>query len=529
MDGGLDDDISGEDPAARFEDVFDESRTLHNWLDPQGRKQPFAVIRFTEDEVAASGAAVDRRYTQQIREATGNEGASMDRWYRQAVVVLWPPSRFFSILADEGPRQAVPALEAMVAAAAEPANDTACRQFATEIIARWNAAEADHRWSTPADMDDDLEDDDLEHGDTALKNDGDQADWADADIPAWATRGTWSLSSEEPAPPALSTRMLEVLDRIGDVALAARLVHDVLPHDAEAAAGSILVRLANRWGWPPLTEPLRHYFATQRPVSYSMKLDTPVAIYQALCCDPPAMNDDRRAACVWAADAVDRMLARWDRRHAKGNSPYLRELSAGIVASIVQSFAAVGAIDRLTTYIDRILRLPERYPARRMLVDAVKTLHAALPSDSPARPGVERLREHCLTVLRAATAQPIVPPADWTRDAPVDCTCADCRELVQFLRDPVAQVHRFARRQALRSHLEQAVRAHRLDVDCRTLERGSPKTLICTKTQASYDRRRRRFDKDQQAVRELESLADAPPAATSGTAKRVKSSRARSR
>jgi hypothetical protein len=28
----------------------------------------------------------------------------------------------------------------------------------------------------------------------------------------------------------------------------------------------ILVRLANRWGWPPLAEPLWHYFATQRPV-----------------------------------------------------------------------------------------------------------------------------------------------------------------------------------------------------------------------------------------------------------------------
>ena len=38
---------------------------------------------------------------QEINEATGNEGVSMDRWYRQAVLVLWPRQRYFAILAEE--------------------------------------------------------------------------------------------------------------------------------------------------------------------------------------------------------------------------------------------------------------------------------------------------------------------------------------------------------------------------------------------------------------------------------------------
>src|SRR5262249_48277930 len=53
FDGGWDDDISGEDEDAEFEEVFEESRVLDHWLDPQGRKQPFGKLRFQEEELVS--------------------------------------------------------------------------------------------------------------------------------------------------------------------------------------------------------------------------------------------------------------------------------------------------------------------------------------------------------------------------------------------------------------------------------------------------------------------------------------------
>jgi hypothetical protein len=114
------------------------------------------------------------------------------------------------------------------------------------------------------------------------------------------------------------------------------------------------------------------------------------------------------------------------------------------------------------------------------------------------------LRDHCITELRGLTATPIEPPADWRRHADMDCPCADCKELAQFLRDPAAKVHRFPRRKELRQHLHQQIDRHRLDLSHVTERKGSPQTLVCTKNQASYERRLAQFHLDMQFLNDLE-------------------------
>jgi hypothetical protein len=125
------------------------------------------------------------------------------------------------------------------------------------------------------------------------------------------------------------------------------------------------------------------------------------------------------------------------------------------------------------------------------------------------------------------TATPIEPPADWKRDADLDCKCADCKELARFLRDPVEQVHRFPRRKELRQHLHRQIDTHRLDVTHVTERKGSPQTLVCTKNQATYERRLAQFNVDTQLLKDLEHLAgaettrrDAYPVRRRGNAKK---------
>ena len=50
--------------------------------------------------------------------------------------------------------------------------------------------------------------------------------------------------------------------------------------------------------------------------------------------------------------------------------------------------------------------------------------------------------------------------------------------------------------QHTRDHVEHVIQQTHCDLDCTTNKRGRPYTLICTKNQASYERRVRQREKD---------------------------------
>jgi hypothetical protein len=109
--------------------------------------------------------------------------------------------------------------------------------------------------------------------------------------------------------------------------------------------------------------------------------------------------------------------------------------------------------------------------------------------------------------LRTATARPVEPPKDWRRDAELGCKCEDCVALSRFLSDPEQREARFAIRKERRQHLHRQIDQHRCDCTHVTARVGSPQTLVCTKTQASYERRLKQYHVDQDLLAELEPLA----------------------
>ena len=472
LDGGMDNDISGEDGGAEFEEVFDEYRSLAGWLDAQGRKQPFGKLRFDEEELVSNVAPENWARKQEISEATGNEGATMERWYRQAAVVIWPRDRYFCILAGEGQQHAVPALEELVAATEDPVEDVSCLAFAAEIVNGWKKGT---RWS-----------------------------WEDHVLSVAEFPDDDSAASHAPQQTSLSTRMLTLLDQIGAADLAVSFVRDILSSACDGSEGPVLSRLGSRFGWQPLAQPLNQFLAKQNPSDYSSKLATPVAIFEDLCCSPPTMTDERRGVCTALADELERTIQRWDRRRDQNwREP---EQRTGIVESVFRALTALEDIDRLAQFVAYVLEKPRRYELRRVLVPAVKTLHAELAPDSPGRNNLDQLLHHCLSELRSATAAPIEPPANWSRSAKVGCSCADCKELARFLRDPKERVHRFPRRKELRRHLHAQIDDNKLDVTHVTERKGSPHALVCTKTQASYERRLAQFHEDLTQLEKLEQL-----------------------
>lgn len=426
--------------------------SLDHWLDPQGRKQPFGSLQFAPNEILGLEDKGEWSCRKEVHEATGNEGVSVDLWYRQGVMVVWPRDRYFGILAGEGPASAVPALERMATRSRRPASVAECRVFAEEIIRHW-------------------------------------------------TRQRRSLDGAASFP----ARMLRALERIGTPDLIERFLRDVLPQDHDGSEGKPLHRVFQQIGWEPFAAALQAFVARQKPDDYHARLEHIVSICQPLFCDPPKLTGERRAVCLLLADELAGVIERWDGKRAE--AWYRREENrAGIVERVVQILASVSAKQRLDWFAGHVLEDKRHYDLHATLIPAVKAMHKWLAKWPAAQPAASRILQHCIAELRAATAQPIQPPKDWKRDAKLDCKCADCRMLSQFLRDPAQSVARFPLRKDRRQHLHQQIEKHGCDVTHVTERKGSPQTLVCTKTQASYQRRLKQFAVDQKLLAELERL-----------------------
>ena len=447
--------------SAEFEYVSEDSLTLDHWLDAGGSRQPFGELRLDESEILSEVAPDERPYETHVGHPTGNEGVSMERWYRQAVVVIWPRDRYFAILAGEGPRSALPALEKLLKekkTTKKAGGDASALAFAEAIVARW---------------------------------------------PTSPERSWRAAQQDRENPPC--RRMLLLLGPLASAELAVRFVTDILPDHCDGSEGPALARLVHRLGWARFAEPLHALFTRQAPERPGRALAIPVQLLEALCTSQVKMTEERRAVCSsLAADLVE-AIDRFD--HPPSGAWRARsEKRDGIVERVFRAFAALGDSGRLDALVSRVLGDPIRYDLHSALIPAVKALSRSVTAGSPARPAWDRLHGHCLEELRSRTAVRPEPPRDWTREATVACRCADCRELNAFLKSPVEKVRHFPRRKDLRQHLHGQIERHGCDLTHVTVRKGSPQTLVCTKTQASHDRRLSQYEVDSQLLLDLQAL-----------------------
>jgi predicted 2-oxoglutarate/Fe(II)-dependent dioxygenase YbiX len=92
-------------------EVTDSSETVEAWRHPDGSRPALGALPFFHGELsppdAFGGLEPDEL---DFQEATGNEGASFDRLYQRAALVLWPRSHRIAALAQGGLQVTVPFL-----------------------------------------------------------------------------------------------------------------------------------------------------------------------------------------------------------------------------------------------------------------------------------------------------------------------------------------------------------------------------------------------------------------------------------
>lgn len=436
-----------DDEAFEVIEILDRNLMLSEWRGPDGGKSGLGVFPFSEEELCPADAFEDLTPDEQhFHEATGNEGASFERTYRRAGLVLWPRARRLAVLNQAGVGTTVPYLET--------------------LVARWETSTPEVKASL----------------------------WQEADLlsghmlRAWS-RDTWRSDNDTNA-----GRMLDLQARLGNVARIEEFLAELSAagHYARQDNESIVRAAA-------LLPPPRAANLLGRIIECNASNHPDVCADLLLQCVARPIGSANELSRLGAV-LIDRLPG--DLADPTALNPWRRR-QAPKAALVVDVLTAASRIDAglAARAIDHILAWPGTYAPDDVLVPAA--LAFAKREDSVAWPAVKQVRQAALDHLGKRIGLPLAPPPDWERPNPLGCKCADCRELGSFLVMPDRQKWHLKAIQHRRTHVELSIMQAQCDLDVTTERRGSPHTLIATKNQASYERRVKERRQDLETVAAL--------------------------
>ncbi len=478
---------SGDDDDGEHEmgEVFDESLAAHRFSDTDGKRLAFGRIPLDETEIVSETSLSEGEPDKEDFEGyTGNAGMTLERWYHRAAVMLWPEESRFDVLCQAGVKSAVAGLEQMVNEwKRAPTNEQIeitkdrCLEFADRIIGHWPEQEfaEGSRGSgfDPAEYDmlgdEDANAADDECDDIAAAAD---LDHLEKDHSHVEDSGTKQVS------------LLSLLATLGDASRVANWIRNVLAKDASVDPGKDLLDICRQYGWLTFQDDLLNLF--ENTSNETIERNVRLLADWSQCKDK---NADRRRLCALLAQRIMSALERSIPRQAK-NDWRDREVSfSELLPPLVQSFIALGEMEQFERLTTTILDQPKRFDLTTGQIPALLHMETWLRQNVKRTCApLHRWLAAVVEELETRGSHPPQEPTDWRRESTTGCGCADCKELSQFLGNPSMKTLRIPLAKERRQHLHQVIDGKRLDTTHTTERVGRPFTLVCTKTQATYDR-----------------------------------------
>ena len=436
------------EPDLEAGEVHDRRVALSEWRQPDGRRSTLGELPVEDKELSPPDTLDDMEPDEEeFHEASGNEGATFERTYSRAALVLWPRARMLAVLNQAGLSVTVP--------------------YLADLTERW-AANGEDRQSPL---------------------------WCEAHELSGHMLSTWPQHRwyrHHDKAPSDATRTLTSLIRLEDTARLDAFLADIAPHGLGDKDDNTAILSALG-----MVSPDRAVTLIERIIA-GTAASGPEPCGDLLARASAAPFLGRAADLVGAATVLVEALP----DGAAPRQPWQRapEVKPGFVGDL---FAALVRIDDALAKraADYVLARPETYGLDSVLVPAVAGLMESKETKSASV--VRRLRTVCVHHLRARVLERLEPPKDWCRKTVLGCRCTRCSELSKFLADPALKTWVFKAVQADRSHVEETIKRSRCDLDVTTERRGSPHRLVCSKNQASYERRVKQREKD---VADLERL-----------------------
>ncbi len=445
-------------------EVSDSLRHIDQWIDTNDHAVEFGSLPIGDGKVLPAGALDGEAPDQQrLTEATGNEGASFERSYHRAALVIWPQDRFVDVLLQAGPPAALPYFKDRVQASnslSVPAADQqTVHSIAERIIVMWEAT---------------------------------------------AKCGYRGRSKESDL-----SEMIALLGQLADAPLLERFIAGVVTREYSDSENEAMAANVQRLGPIQAGQLLSHlaienmrFFPTEC-VNLLSRLTDELGLESTE--DWIAALREIGAAIVGALlDLKQRRSDQPDRDWWRTQKA--RPVDGSTVADLLETLAALNASKLRDAACKSIAANAEMFDPATLIVPALQLLRTrngdAVLSDKELR----HLWCHSAEFLLARSEQPPESPKDWRQDVKIFCRCDDCRELKAFASDPAAQTHRFRVRKECRQHLHQQIDRHHLDMTHVTVRTGSPQTLVCSKTRATYERQCRQYNEDLASMAALRPL-----------------------
>ncbi len=447
-----DDEDEYEDASFTAVTVDDSWQYLDEWRDTDDRAVEFGRIPLTEGELLPAGALDeeppdDKRLT----EATGNEGATYERSYHRAALVIWPANRMTDVLLGAGVVATLPYLERL-AADGEGARPEAIA-VAERIVGAWSTDA--HRWDR------------------------------------------YSIGI---TPPGSSARavMIAALVGLNAPSLLEQFIREAVTPSYDGSENAVLLTSVSALGEVQGAAVLSALVGARmrnRPGECAELL-------RSLGADISSSFGQVAEAAVAGLDGIGIL----DSKSVQLAPEFIENLFSGLRHYKDGMLCGDAAA--------KIGSRPEVFRPVTLVVPAIERIRAAQQHLPPSVDrGVQQLWSSAAEFLLMRSEVPPQPPPDWRLEAKISCGCADCSELQAFALDPTERVHRFRVKKERRQHLHGTIDAHRLDMTHVTERAGSPQTLVCTKDRRTFKARLNEYQNELAAMSTLVKLAPESAAA----------------
>jgi hypothetical protein len=453
-DGDEEDD--DEDASFTVVTVDDDWRYVDEWRDTDDRVPEFGRIPLSGSELLPAGALDGEPPDEKrLTEASGNEGATYERSYHRAALVLWLQDRTADVLLQAGVVAALPYLK-QLAVGGERAQSKAIA-VAQRILDAWPA-----------------------------------------DAQRWES---YSMHRAWPGP-ADRIEMIAALARLNVPTLLERFLREAVTSSYDGSENAALLASVNVLGDAQAAAILSTLVCARMPERPNECTELLLALSE----NPSLCFREVAEASVTALDRIgmrDLELETLDSEPEQRPRPLAPQFLENLFRALqhFQGGILCGAA------AEKIASRPEIFSPVALVVPAIERICVGNGRKTAAIDGaVRHLCTSAAEFLLRCSEFPPEPPSDWSLNIELACSCPDCRELQTFARDPAERVHRFRIKKERRRHLHNTIDRHRLDMMHVTDRVGSPQTLVCTKDRRTFDRRMKQYQDEIDAMRKLVRL-----------------------
>ena len=450
-----------------YVDAIETDCRLDGWVRPNDAAAPWGALPVLEGETMPAGRLdPGRPDSQRLTEASGNEGATLERLYRRAALVLWRNEDAPRVLAEADAGSLVTLL-----AEAWRATQEGTPVAVPVLELAWSVAE---HWPPPR-------------------------RFRGADHDHWVDH---------------TTRALHLLCEIGNRDAVLRLLGGAVTAHYHPRLNGAVVTAAADIGPGCMGEVL----CAIVHAGLARETSGIVDLTKRLCArldggEGTAWQDKLRdMVATLCAEMLNLDENRTDR-----SLPYVPVSSSEPlpVETLCRFFALAwrfGLAEEADAAAAFFIRRADLVPPDRTVPVLLERLFSEEDAATGTGDTFADLWRHAAAFLLERSGSAPEPPADWR--LPTDrltCGCEHCAELRKFCADPVATVHRVAARADLRSHIGTEIAQARIDIRCETERHGRPYTLVCIKTRATWERRIEQYREDIAGMRRLAAAAGVVP------------------